>query len=402
VTALFDTAELRSRAERARALLEERGLDALLVSGDFSAGMNYSWLSGHMPRDFQLNYSRPHVMVLPRRGEPFLWIYDVNAANARASSWVEEVLPYTPPFDGAELARMLKRRGLGSARIGTELGEDQRLLFPVGELRALEAELPGAEIVDAAALLWRLRMLKSPAEVSLIEAACHVNGEGLQSAFARLEAGDNEVDVARTVGAAIVEAGAVRPPYAQINVLTESKARAFGGGSRLLGPLPEHVLGEGDLLFVDSGAVISGYWGEFVRMAAVGDPDEEKRRHHAAIRRIVQRSIDETFVPGASFREVVELLAGLYRDEGYGPEQYGVYLRTPPLHYCHGVGLAGSEPPFVRHDSADTLEPGMVITAEAYLSVDAMTYASEEDVLITEDGCRVLSERDPGLFLLGG
>jgi Xaa-Pro aminopeptidase len=76
-------------------------------------------------------------------------------------------------------------------------------------------------------------------------------------------------------------------------------------------------------------------------------------------------------------------------------------VRTPPLHYCHGVGLAGSEPPFVRHDSSDVLEPGMVITAEAYLSVDGMTYASEEDVLITAAGSRLLSEPDPGLFALG-
>ena len=245
-------------------------------------------------------------------------------------------------------------------------------------------------------------MLKSDAEVALIERACRVNGEGLRSAFARIGPGDDEGDVARKVGVAIVEAGAVRPPYAQINVLTESKSRALGGGSRLRGPLSEHALAEGDLLFVDSGAVIDGYWGEFVRMASVGEPSAAKRAHHEAIRRIVQRSIDETLLPGAPFREVVERLAGLYREEGYGEEQYGAYLRTPPLHYCHGVGLAGSEPPFVRHDSNDPLEPGMVITAEAYLSVDGMTYASEEDVLITTDGCRVLSERDGGLFPLGG
>lgn len=80
---LFEDSELIARAERARSLMEESSLDALLVSGDFSAGMNYYWLSGHMPRDFQLNHSRPHLMVLPLRGEPFLYVYDVNAANAR-------------------------------------------------------------------------------------------------------------------------------------------------------------------------------------------------------------------------------------------------------------------------------------------------------------------------------
>jgi Xaa-Pro aminopeptidase len=383
-----------SRADRARALLDEAGLDALVVSGDFSAGMNYFWLSGHMPRDFQLNYSRPHLMVLPLHGEPFLYVYDVNAENARASSWVEDVVAYTPPFSGADFASAVRSR-LGSAKLGLELGEDQRLFFPAGELRHL------GDVVDATPLLTRLRMLKDDEEIAAIERACAVNGDGIARAFARLGAGDDEHEVARALGASIVEAGAVRPPYAQLNVLSEAKSRALGGGSRLLGPLPEYSLAEGDLLFVDTGAIVDGYWGEFARMASVGEPAPVKVAHHDAIRDIVSRSIAESLHVGASFREIVEHLASLYRDHGYGDDQYGAYLRTPPLHYCHGVGLCGSEPPFIRHDSDDVLEAGMAITPEAYLYVDGMLYASEEDVVITEAGPRLLSPRDAGLARLG-
>ena len=398
---LFDDSELIARAERARSLMEESSLDALLVSGDFSAGMNYYWLSGHMPRDFQLNHSRPHLMVLPLRGEPFLYVYDVNAANARDLSWVDEVVPYTPPFDGTALGSVLRDRGLESARIGAELGEDQRLFYPALALRELGVECPAVELVDAAPLLWRLRTIKSDAEVAYIEESNRINDAALRRAFAEIRAGDDEIDVARIVGRSIVDAGAVRPPYAQINVLTEAKSRVRGGGSRLVGPMPEYAIAEGDLLFVDSGAVTAGYWGEFARMASAGEPSDAKRSHHDAIRSIVRRSIDESLAAGASSRDVVEHFVVLYREHGYGEDQYGAYVRTPPLHYCHGVGLAGSEPPFVRHDSDETLEPGMVITAEAYLSVDGMLYASEEDVLVTVDGPRLLSPPDEGLFRLG-
>jgi Xaa-Pro aminopeptidase len=394
----FDADELSGRAERARSLLEERSLDALVVSGDFSAGMNYYWLSGHLPRDFQQNYSRPHVMVLPLRGEPFLYVYDVNAENARGLSWVDDVVPYVPPFDGAALGAALRARGLDRARIGLELGEDQRILFPALALDELRRECPQLELVDAAELIWRLRMLKSDAEVAYIAESNRINGDALRAAFASLRAGDDEVDVARAVGRSIVEAGAVRPPYAQLNVLSEAKSRAHGGGSRLLGPLPGFSLAEGDLLFVDSGAVTAGYWGEFARMAAVGDVTDAKRAHHDAIRSIVQRSIAESLHAGTTFEDVVRHLVSLYEDHGYGADQYGAYIRTPPLHYCHGVGLAGSEPPFVRHDSGEVLEPGMVITAEAYLAVDGMTYASEEDVLVTAGAPRILSPLDAGLF----
>src|SRR3982074_384437 len=95
----FTEDELRARTERARALMSAQGLDVLLATGDFSAGLNYYYFSGHQPRDYQLNYSRTHVMVLPREGEPFLYVYNVNEQNARDLAWVKDVVPYNPPFD---------------------------------------------------------------------------------------------------------------------------------------------------------------------------------------------------------------------------------------------------------------------------------------------------------------
>jgi Xaa-Pro dipeptidase len=400
MTPLFEPEELRARGARARDLMAEQGLDALLVSGDFSAGMNYYYFSGHLPRDFQQNFSRPHLMVLPAEGEPFLYVYGVNVENARDMSYVEDVVAYAPPFDGATLAEVLRDRGLGAGRIGAELGTDQRLWMPLNEFRALESALPDARFVDAADLLWRLRSIKSEAEIGYIAEADRINGEGLKAAFAAMRAGDTEVDASRKVGAALVEAGAYRPPYAQVNLVSHAKSRALGHRSRMLGPIADYALAPGDLLFVDSGVVVGAYWGEFNRMAVVGEPSAEQRRHHDAIREIVTRSVDEALRPGAEFRRVIEQMAGFYRDCGYEEEQFSNYLGPPFMHLCHGLGLASSEPPFVRFDSEAVLEPGMVLSCEAYLRADSMTYGSEEDIVITEDGCRVLSDRDPGLFVL--
>jgi len=71
------------------------------------------------------------------------------------------------------------------------------------------------------------------------------------------------------------------------------------------------------------------------------------------------------------------------------------------MHLCHGIGLNGSEPPFVRIDSEEVLQPGMVMSLEAYLRDDGVTYGSEEDVAVTEDGCDILSETDKGLYIIG-
>ena len=401
MTGPFEREELRARGERARSLMERDGLDALIVTGDFSAGSNYYYLSGHMPRDYQLNFSRPHVMVLPLDGEPFLYVYGVNSDNARGHSWVDDVVAYSPPFAGSGLADAIIARGLDRGRIGAELGVDQRMAMPFLELRALEAQLENAKLLDASALLWELRSIKSEAEVAYIADADRINGEGLALAFSRLAEGDSEVDAARTVGAALIESGAHRPPYAQLLLVSEAKSRALGHSARMLGPLPEYKLNKGELLFVDSGVITSGYWGEFNRMAVVGEPTDEQRRHHDNIREVVGRSVDEALKPGVTFRNVIEQMASFYRDAGYSEEQFGNYLGPPYMHLCHGLGLAGSEPPFVRYDSEEELRPGMVLSCEAYLRDGEMTYGSEEDVVITGDGCRVLSDRDPGLYVIG-
>jgi Xaa-Pro aminopeptidase len=401
MTPPFERDELHRRAERAREQMARDGLDALIVTGDFAAGMNYFYLSGHLPRDYQLNYSRPHVMVLPREGEPFVYVYGVTADNARRHSWVEDVLAYAPPFSGAALAAAVRERGLDRGRIGAELGTDQRIAMPYTEWQAFAAGIERAEIVDGTDTIWSLRTIKSVPEIAYIRECDRINGEGLERAFAATRAGDSEVDVARHLGAALVEGGAFRPPYAQALIVSEAKAKALGHTSRMLGPLPDQVLREGELLFIDSGVTLAGYWGEFNRMAVVGEPTEDQRRRHDDIREIVRRSIDEALKPGESFRRVIEHMAGLYRELGYADEKIANYLGPPYMHLCHGLGLASSEPPFVRLDSDDVLEPGMVLSCEAYLPHEGMTYGSEEDVVITEDGCEVLSSPDPGLYVIG-
>jgi Xaa-Pro dipeptidase len=398
---LFEVGELRDRADRARVLMDEHGIDVLLATGDFSAGLNYYYFSGHQPRDYQLNYSRPHIVVLPRDGDPWLYVYNVNETNARDLSWIDDVIPYNPPFHGAALAAELDRRGYGRMRIGAELGTDQRVAMPVREYHALAENLPGATFVDAGPLLWELRMIKSAAELHYIRQADRINGEAHKLALSRIRPGDSEIDVARAYGMAFVECGAVRPPYGQILIVSEAKSQALGHRSRMMGPLERFRLNDGDLLFVDSGVVVEGYWGEFNRMAAVGEPSSSKVRHHDGIREIIRRAIDEALVPGRSYREIMEQMVEFALDLGYTREHLAQYVGPPYFHLCHGIGLTSSEPPFVRMDSTDKLQTGMVLSVEAYIREGGVTFGSEEDVVITDNGCEAFSDTDPGLFRIG-
>ena len=396
----FSREEYENRARRAGALMRRDGLDALLVTGDFSAAMNYFYLSGHLPRDYQSNFSRPHILVLTQDGRAALLVYGVNEENARECSWVKDVRKYAPPFSSGPLKDMLVDLGLGEARIGAELGVDQRLWLPYQEFRSLETSLPKAKFVDASQTLWDLRMIKSQEEIAYIRRADEINGRALARMFAKIGEGDTEMDVMTWTAAYLVEEGANRPPHTQILVVSEGKARAKGHRARMLGPSND-ALRHGEVLFVDSGAIYNGYWGEFNRMGVVGKPTQRQLEAHRKIRTIVRRSIAEALKPGAPYRQVIEHMVELYDELGLGEDQYRHYIGPPFMHLCHGIGLNGSEPPFVRMDSEHPLQVGMVMSVEAYLRDDGITYGSEEDVAIAETGCEILSPVDEGLYLMG-
>lgn len=396
----FSREEHDRRTRRAIELMKRDGLDALIVTGDFSASMNYFYLSGHMPRDYQSNFSRPHVMILTQDGRAALVVYGVNEENARECSWVTDVRRYAPPISTGVLHETLVDLGLSSAVIGAELGVDQRLWLPYLVFRQLEIGLPQARFVDASTMLWDLRMIKSAEEIAFIRRADEINGRALDRMFATIHEGSTEMDVMTHTAAFLVEEGANRPPHTQILVVSEAKARAKGHRARMLGPSND-ALRQGDTLFVDAGAIYNGYWGEFNRMGVVGRPTDRQRDNHRKIREIVRRSIDEAIKPGVTYREVIEHMVRLYDAQGLDKSQYGNYTGPPFMHLCHGIGLNGSEPPFVRLDSDDVLQPGMVMSVEAYLRDDGVTYGSEEDIAITETGNEILSEVDEGLYIIG-
>lgn len=393
----FSLDEMLERRTRAQKLMHREKLDALVVTGDFSACMNYYYLSGHSTRDYQSNFSRPHLLVLKQDGQAALLVYNVNKENALEESWVKDVRAYGPPFRFSALKDLLLDIRLDQATIGMELGADQRLWFPVLEFLALKDSMPEARFVDASTVLWQLRMIKSPAEVDLIRRAGLINFRALRRTFAELSEGCTEKEITRLVCKYLVEEGAWRPPHTQIQVVSAAKARKKGHRSRMQGPTDD-ALRKGDVLFVDSGAIFDSYWGEFNRMAVVGEPTARQAECHHKIRTVVERSIKEAFKPGMSYRKIIQHMVDIYKQLGLGEDQYGRYIRAPFFHLAHGVGLNGSEPPFVRMDDESVLEPGMVVNVEAYLLDEGITYGSEEDIHITGTGAEVLTPWDDGLF----
>ncbi|HEY2987636.1 MAG TPA: aminopeptidase P family N-terminal domain-containing protein, partial [Candidatus Binatia bacterium] len=167
----FSEKEYLDRYDRAQALMERDGLDALVISEK----NNYWYFTGLI--SYQLDHiQRPQICFLPKRGKPMLLVYGNDKAKAKALSWAGEVRAYTDvPFPQAMIAGCLKEMGLGAAKLGFELGADQRLGFPVNYFSGLTEALPKAELKDGSGALTEMRLIKSAQEIECMRKACDIS-----------------------------------------------------------------------------------------------------------------------------------------------------------------------------------------------------------------------------------
>ncbi|MFQ5915199.1 MAG: M24 family metallopeptidase [Nitrospinota bacterium] len=387
----FPNEEYDLRWGRARKLMAEQELDGLMVTGDFCSAMNYRYFTGHLPRDYQQNHSRPHVFLLPREGAPVLIVVSLSAGDAPKCTWIDDIRVYHEPLALEIVRQAVVDVGLADGCIGAELGLDQRLMMPYLTFEALRESLPRASFVDASSLLLTMRAVKSPREVERIKEAARIYSGAIETCFRTIEEGMTEEEVSQRLVHLIVDGGAFRPPLYQ-NII------ATTGGDWSLHFLPptKKTLRRGDVIFMDAGCVYRGYWNEYNRMGVVGPPDERALENHRIVREVVDRTV-AAMKPGAPISQVLQETVAAYRDQGVPFEKYSRYAESPYAHIGHGVGLNGSERPFLRMDNDEPLEAGMYFSVEAYLS-DHERFGDEQTVIITERGSEIISTASRELY----
>src|SRR5215213_2786614 len=125
----FSREEFAARAERARELMSELRLDAMLVSSE----ANYRYLTGFISQ-FWLSPTRPWFFILPRKGDPLAIVPEMAVNSFRATSWVERIETWPSPRPADEgvslVAAALTHVHCRFSRIGAEIGPEQRLGFP--------------------------------------------------------------------------------------------------------------------------------------------------------------------------------------------------------------------------------------------------------------------------------
>ncbi|NRB34343.1 MAG: aminopeptidase P family protein [Rhodobacteraceae bacterium] len=369
----FDTAEFRDRLARAQEAMARQRLGALLVTTE----ADIRWITGFLTR-FWESPTRPWYVVIPAQGDPVAVIPAIGAP-LMARGWLCDIRTWAAPDyrdDGVSLLADTLREVAPDGPIGTPFGLESHLRMPLADFARLQDAMAPAQIGTDHGIIATLRAVKSEAEITKIRAACSV----ADRAFARVSEiaapGTPLAQVFRRFQMLCLEEGADWVGY------LAGGARQ-GGYEDVISPATNLPLAPGDVLMLDTGVVLDGYYCDFDRNWAIGRVTPATQ---SAYHQLLEAS-DAAFAvaaPGVTAADLHGLMADIL---GVGPEAGRL---------GHGLGLQLTEGLSLIPDDHTELRPGMVLTLEPGLPTgEGRMMVHEENIVITETGAAYLSTPAP-------
>jgi Xaa-Pro dipeptidase len=241
-----------------------------------------------------------------------------------------------------------------------------------------------SELVDIGREIRRQRLIKGDDEIEKLARAAAITDAAGEKVFAQMRAGMSEIDVELLLGSAIGELGGTLA----FNSLVQS-----GPNSAMPHLSPSNrKLAEGDFVLLDFGAAFEGYSGDITRMAVVGAPSAKHKEIHDVVLRANQAAI-ATVRSGVTTGDIDAAARAVIDAAGYGPQFFH--------RVGHGLGLEGHEDPSLDPGSTTVLEPGMVFTIEPGIYIEGFGGVRiEDDVVVEEHGCRVLTIAERALKVI--
>lgn len=239
-------------------------------------------------------------------------------------------------------------------------------------------------VVDCRRNLARLRAIKSPAEISLIEQAIAITTTSFEAIKQSLPAITYEYEIDAQLSYDFRHSGSAGHAYAPI-------VAAGGNACTLHYGENNSEIKEGDFVLVDAGTQVEGYAADITRTFARGAVSDRQRAIHEAVQR-AHAAIIALIAPGVSFKDYHAQVDEIMKQALASVKllrSKDDYRRYFPHAVSHGLGLN-------VHDSLggyDAFEPGMVLTVEPgiYIPEESIGVRIEDDVLVTSDGHRNLS-----------
>jgi Xaa-Pro aminopeptidase len=364
----IDAAERARRLSRAQALMKANGMAAVLIEPGASM-LYFTGVRWHLSE-------RLTCAILPVEGEPCIVTPFFEEPSVRLSLSVPaEVRTWNEDADPLKVvASFLRDRRLTGRSIGVEANVR---FFATDRLRAA---LPGVRLVSADPIVRACRMVKTAAEIALMQVATDVTIAAYRWLHPRVEVGMTGRDVGALMDAATRKLGGA--PEFSMALVGPDAALPHGGTA------PRRIA-RGDVVLMDCGCTVQGYQSDVSRTFVVGAASVEVRRVWDQVARGQQVAFAaaKLGVPAGSVDDAVRRY---YESLGYGPG-----YRLPGLSHRtgHGIGMEGHEPVNLVRGEATSLAPGMCFSDEPGLYLPGKFGVRLEDCFhMTEAGPKWFSE----------
>lgn len=231
-------------------------------------------------------------------------------------------------------------------------------------------------LVPTTGVVETIRAVKDAGEVSRIEFAASLADAAFAEVRPRLADGPTEAEFGFELDMCMRRLGATERSFETIV--------ASGPNSALPHARPgRRIIGPGDLVVVDFGAMVDGYRSDMTRTMMVGEPTAEQQRMLTVVAE-AQAAGAAAVGPGVSCADVDRACRCVIAAAGWGD----LFVHGTG----HGVGLDIHESPWVNSTSAATLAPGHVVTVEPGVYLPEVGGVRVEDtLLVTTAGARPLT-----------
>ncbi len=361
--------ERLGRIEKAQRLMVENDIDAMFLD----AGTTMFYYTGVRWGQSE----RMFAAVIPVRGE-LAWVCPAfEEERARelirfgddVRTWQEHESPYV------RVAQALGDRGIRRGTIGIE--ERCRFFLYDGIRQETRARFVSADPVTIGC-----RVIKSPAELALMQRANDITIEAYRAAFQTVYEGMPREELSDNIAAAHTALGVTGRGGGQFG-----GASAFPHGSR-----QPQVLQQGDIILVDGGCGVDGYRSDISRTFVFGEPTQRQRDVWNVAREAQDAALAAAQV-GVPCEDVDAAARAVITGAGFG-EDYEYFFHR----LGHGIGLDGHEWINLVRGNTTPLAPGMCFSNEPGVYIYGEFGVRLEDCMyITEDGGRLFTQQSPSI-----
>ena len=367
--------ERHARQERARQLMTENALDAIVLMEGTSLRYftGIRWWGGE----------RTFAQVLPAKGAAFYVCPAFEEGRAREQIanapdgeqpdvrvWQEDESPYQ------RIAQGLKDRRIASGKLGLE--ETVRFVFADGIAKAASQ----ATIASATPVTAGCRMIKSAREVALMRLAAQVTLAAYEAAYLAMKDGMTQPQLEDLVRKAHDRLGFTGGADVQVGEFS-----AFPHGS-----VTPQVVHEGTIVLMDGGCAVEGYQSDITRTFVLGKASDKMNKVFDIVLR-AQSAALAAARPGVECGAIDAAARKVITDGGYGPD-YKYFTHR----LGHGMGMDGHEWPYLVRGNPTKLqanmttsnEPGIYIRGEFGIRI-------EDDMHIMENGAELFTPKPVSL-----